>query len=436
MTFVTEDLYKIGIILLAYLSILVLIIYIYYNIIFASNDERAYTKNLFTNIFFIVVPVIIIFILIFIISFEPTTTIYFFLGSFFVAVLIGIIIYFLQTNLLKYIFNKYLLYIVIIFILIIGFSIIVTLLSGTLKKLTGWTGFFINLMFYIPCLIRDAVQSAIQEYNTFSITLVILFVLEIILVMMYLFLMPFINNRIFPHTVNLVKKPIMLNKEHPIQVPIDISNNFALSMWTYINPGSINKPGYSIESPIFSFLDSSGNKHIQLTYSNLESNNDFIMYIGEHQFPISQPLQKWNHFVFNYTTYNEAIPGTTISPVPPKKWYEWWYNIPISTIGPSNIITKTTIDMFVNGYLERSFTYDESPPIFSSTLDRMFIGNTGLTETSVITANNGVKGTNGKNSNREGLYGSICNVNYYKQPLTKMAIIYHYNLNIINNPPV
>jgi hypothetical protein len=184
-------------------------------------------------------------------------------------------------------------------------------------------------------------------------------------------------------------------------------------------------------------MDASGNRHIQLTYSNISANNDFIMYVGEQAFPISQPLQKWNHFVFNYTTYEEAKPGTTIKPVREKKWYEWWYT-PESTESPTKIDTvkKTTVDMFINGRLERSFTYENSFPVLSPVFDKMFIGNTGLAETSVVMAKNGVEGTNGKNSNKAGLYGAICNVNYYKKPLTKMAIIYHYNLYIIKNPPV
>ena len=434
MTSIADYLHTIAFSVLAYLSIIGIIYYVYYELILAARDEKAFTKNLFTNVFMIIIPVIIVFVLISFLSFEPTTAAYFIFGSLFLAVIFGVSGYFLQTSLSEYIFNRYLLYIVIAAIMLIGVSIVITLLSGTLKKLTGWTGFFINSLFYIPCLIRDMVQGGIQEYNTFSATLMVLFVVEVILLMTYFFLMPFVNNQIFPESVNLVNEVVMLNTEHPIKVPSDISNNFALSMWTYINPGSINKPGYSVESPIFSFMDASGKRHIQLTYSNVESNNDFIMYVGEYEFPISQPLQKWNHFVFNYSTYDEY--KTPIN-IPKKKWYEWWYTPQVTPPKIKDTVKKTTVDMFINGHLERSFTYEENDiPVFSSTLDKMFIGNTGLATSSVVMGENGVEGTDGKNSNNSGLYGAICNVNYYKKPLTKMAIIYHYNTNIINNPPV
>jgi hypothetical protein len=209
-----DELYKGAFIVLAYGCIAGLLYYIYSALILASNDDRAFTKNLFTNVFMIIVPVILVFILMSLITFEPTTAAYLIFGSLFIAAIIGASVYFLQTNLSKYIFNIYLLYVVIVAIIIIGISILVTLFSGSLKKLTGWTGFAINLLFYIPCLIRDAVQGAIQEYHTFSVTLVVLFVVEVVLLMTYFFLMPFVNHRVFPETISLVNDPVMLNTEH------------------------------------------------------------------------------------------------------------------------------------------------------------------------------------------------------------------------------
>jgi len=431
-----DDPNKIIFMILAYSASIGLLYYTYYTLILASNDEKAFTKNLFKNVFIIVVPVILIFGLITVVSFETTTATYLIFGSLFIAVLFFISIYFLESKLSKYIFNKYLLYIVIAAILLIGLSIVVTLFSGTLKKLTGWTGFFINLLFYIPCMIRDIVQAGIQEYNTFSVTLFVLFIIEIVLLMIYFFLIPFVNYKIYPQNLNLIMEPIMLHRERQLKVPSDISNNFALSMWVYVNPGPLNKVSYSVESPIFSFLDASGNKHIGLTYSNTEANNDFIMYVGENAFPLSKPLQKWNHFVFNYTTYNEAKPGKTLPPVVKKKWYEWWYTVPISTPNPLDSVKKTTVDMFVNGHLERSHTYDEPLPVFSPVYDSISIGSANFPEDSIFTSDSGVKSTTGKNSNIEGLYGAICNMNYYNKPLTKLAIVYDYNLHIIKNPPI
>jgi hypothetical protein len=427
--------------LISYLSILVVLYFIYSNTVLAGNDPKAFTKNYIYNIFAIVVPVIVIFGLISMLSFEPTTTMYLIFGGL-AAAIVGIIIYyFLQTTLSQYIFNKYLLYLVIAGILLIGASIVFTIFSGTLRKMTGWTGFFINLLFYIPCLIRDAVGAIIAEYTSFSNTLVILFAIEVILIMTYFFMIPFVNSKIFPKTTVLLDEPVMLNTGMPLKTPVDISNNFGLSMWVYVNPGSKNKPGYAEESPIFSLLDASGNNHIQLTYSNVEQgNNDFIMYIGEQEFPMSMPLQKWHNFVFNYITHDvpDSTADATPTPTPTKgnkSWGEYLLSFFFKTPAPTPgqpMKKQTTVDMFVNGILERSFTYEDKIPVVSN--------NSTISIGSIIdnltVATDGVEGANMNNSNRDGLYGSICNIVFYDKPVTKMALIYNYNLLVIRNPPV
>jgi hypothetical protein len=340
-----------------YLVIVVLLYYIYYQVDLASNDPLAFTKNLVSNILFIVLPVIIIFTLVSVIVFSSNIAMYIIGGGIITAAVIGSVFYFLQSSLSKYIFNRYLLYFVIISLIIVGISILVTLFSSTFRRMEGWTGFFINLLIYIPCLIRDGIHGLIREYQSFSNTLIILFAIEIGLLMMYFFLIPFVNNKIFPSNVQLLEEPIMLNTGKKLQTPTDLSNNFALSMWYYVNPGSINKPGYAVESPIFTYLDTSGNSLIRLTYSNIDQgNNDFIMYIKESSFPVSLPLQKWNNIVFNCTTYKEAVPGltpsSTTSPAPENPWYKKWFpflfpSTKSSTPNPSTSIQKTTIlDIF------------------------------------------------------------------------------------------
>ena len=429
--------------LISYLSILVVLYFIYTNIVLAGNDPKAFTKNYIYNIFAIVVPVIIIFGLISMISFEPTSTMYLVFGGL-AAAIVGLLVYnFLQTTLSQYIFNKYLLYVVIGFIILIGASIVFTIFSGTLRKMTGWAGFFINLLFYIPCLIRDAVGAIVAEYNSFSNTLVILFAIELILIMTYFFMTPFVNSKIFPKTTVLLDEPVMLNTGIPLKTPVDISNNFGLSMWVYVNPGQKNKPGYAEESPIFSLLDASGNNHIQLTYSNVDQgNNDFVMYVGEQEFPMSMPLQKWHNFVFNYITYDVAVPASTSDATPTptptagiKTWSEYFLSFFYKTPAPTParpMVKKTTVDMFVNGILERSYTYEDKIPVVSNNSTISI----GSIVDNLTSASDGVEGANMNNSNRDGLYGSICNIVFYDKPVTKMALIYNYNLLAMRNPPV
>lgn len=438
--------------IVSYIVVILIIGFVYYEMLLAENDPKAFTKHFLKYIMFIVVPIIIVFGLTMFTSFDEKTSKGLIIGVVIAIMVIGFGYYFLQLKLSNYIFNKYLLYIVVTAIFLVGASIIVTLFSGTLRKLSGWTGFFINLLFYIPCLIRDGLHAAIREYETFSTTLVVLFVLELLLLLMYFFLIPFVNNKIFPKKQVLLEDPVMLNTALPLKVPTDISNNFGISFWTYVNPGPKGKPGYAVESPIFSYMNKEGKPHIQLAYSNTnQGNNDFIMRVGEQNFPLSLPLQKWTNFVFNYTTYNKSVPISTSTPsstqgvptTPPLS--SWWkrvfsifYRTPAPTPSTTELIKLTTVDMFVNGILEHSFTYDSSKyplPTFSR-YDVMAIGNGILPDSSIKIAEDGVKGSTGDNANRDGLYGAICNVVYYKQPLTQMALVYNYNLLTIRNPPI
>ena len=424
----------------SYLIILAILYFINYELGLASDDPKAFTKNFMTYIFVIVIPVISVFALMTTLAYSSVVSAYIIFGGIAIAALFGAGAYFLQTSLSKYIFNKYLLYVVVVAIFLVGLSILATLFSGTLRKLTGWTGFVINLLFYIPCLLRDAIHGAIKEYQTFSSTLVILFVLEVVCLMMYFFLIPFVKKKMFPPSIQLINEPVMLNTSLPLKTPPDLSGNYGISMWVYLNPGSKAKPGYAVETPIFSFLDASGNKHVQVTYSNLEQgNNDHILYVGDQAFPMTLPLQKWNNIVFNCATYNDPLPTSSPAPTtaPPSFWsntLKYFYKSP-APIDPPPTLKKTTVDIFVNGYLERSFTYDREYPVYSSA-DTLFTGNNPSMTTTVKTAPCGSKGANGKNSNEEGLYGAICNVVYYREPLTKIALTYNFNFLTIHNPPI
>jgi hypothetical protein len=105
----------------------------------------------------------------------------------------------------------------------------------------------------------------------------------------------------------------------------------------------------------------------------------------------------------------------------------FFYKTPAPTVKPP-MTSQTTVDMFINGNLERSFTYDginQPAPIVKNN-SQISIGETKISgEADTIDY-----------PNRDGLYGAICNIVYYNNPLTKMALVYNYNTLSIQNPPV
>ena len=397
---------------------MVILSYIYYQIDLASLDNKSFTSKFLYNIFAIVLPVIGVLCFVMLTTIDKGFGIYIISASIFAIALFGMGFYFLQTNFSQYIFNKYLFYIVIVFGIIIALSIIATLFSGTLQRQAGWTGFFANLLFYIPCLIRDGIRGVINEYNTFSTTLAILFVIELLILLMYFFLIPLLNNKVVPANISLLDDPVMLNMAVPLSVaPIYTGtgpwNNFSISMWVYVNPAPNTKTSYTKKTPIFSYAPSDTDNYFTLNYENSEYNKTLFnidisntvtdsIFGSNNQKPLKMELQRWNNIVFNVIT--QDVPTTTTPTT----------TTPTST---TPIIEKqTTIDIFLNGDLIQSSPLN-STPLFSPK-DMIKIG------------------SGKEDANINGLYGAICNIVYYREPLTRLSLIYNYNKLVINNPPV
>jgi hypothetical protein len=108
-------------------------------------------------------------------------------------------------------------------------------------------------------------------------------------------------------------------------------------------------------------------------YSLVTKITQTVKYKGENSFRLMIPSQKWNHILFNY--------------------YE------------------NTVDLFINGNLERSMNLKNSPIHFLPT-DIISVGDVN------------------------GIHGSLCNLVYYTEPLTKTKISHIYNTNFMKNPPV
>ena len=397
-----------------YLVVIIILYFVYSQIYLASNDAKAFTKNFNYNLLVIAAPVILILFLILFLSFDMSFSIPVLFVSIIACIIVYIIVYLGKTGVFDAIFNSYMLYVLTGLISLVGLSIIYVILSEKIRKLPGWIGFFANLLFYIPCMIRDIIGFISAEYAKTSNTLIILFIIEILLIMMYFYILPFAYKKSFPDKIVLLDEPVMLNTQKYIDEPLQDmkkNSNSSISFWLYLNPGPNTKISYTKETTIFNYSNSKEDvPHIRVSYSNENGNNDFNMYVGSQMFKITLPLQKWHNFVINFVSYDEAIP----TPPPETSQSE----TPTEPI----IIRKYNTDIFINGELERSLerTYDfhTKTPTFGIE-DIIYTGSGGIT-----------------NSNIQGLYGAICNVVYYKVPLTKLAIVYNYNLYSIKNPPM
>ena len=251
---------------------------------------------------------------------------------------------------------------------------------------TGWFGFFIELIFYIPCLISDFIAYLIGEVKSTPKVVFSLFIIEILLILSYIYLPKLLSATIVKDGIVLVKDPTPINVKKSLKTYMDltgtstqsndllktqliIKNTFSLSGWVYIVSQPPNQYPYNDEATIFEFTT----LHPRLVFNG--KTNMFKAYFNEAQSSeFEMPLQKWNYVVFNYD--------------------------------------KTSIDLFVNGKLEKTMKRNVSTDDNFKINDLVYIGQ------------------------ERGLSGGVCNLIYSATPLVGQDIKYNYDSNKYNEPPI
>jgi hypothetical protein len=283
---------------------------------------------------------------------------------------------------------------VTILIALVGLALSFLLLGNHLKSFTGISGFILNLIFYIPCLIIDYFKYLANEFKTTSNLIYALFLLEIVLIIIYIYIPKLVDLIDKQNGIVLLAKGAYLDESMAIgssnilKIPKgELENdseenvyreNYAISMWININIKAQNNAAYAKETSIFDF---GGGKPKVTYYNNIRDGNKHNKYIvyftnvtkGPQGNEIEMPSQKWNNLVFNYTSEKA--------------------------------------DLFVNGELTRTFVFTNNRPKIKGS-DPITIGS------------------------ENGLDGAICNVRYYSKVLTSTEITSNYNLLMYRNPPV
>lgn len=301
---------------------------------------------------------------------------------------------------------SYAITIILCLIAIIGLAIFFYIFNNYLKSLDGAIGFLVYFIFYIPCLLIDFVNYIFNEFSMTSRPIYFLFIIEILLIMLY-FYAPriielttqtstsgkivllkdgaFLNNQdIIGHAYQLrdtdvpnKKKSSVYDNEALDLEPYTHRTWYSISMWVFINAQPPTSAAYAEETNIFDY----GNGKPKVTYFNDMSSpnkkNKYIFYFtdkrnGVASYSLTLPNQKWNNFVFNYSS--------------------------------------DKVDLFINGNLERTFNFDGNVPSYLAT-DLVTIGKDN------------------------GLDGAICNVVYHTNPMSKTEITATYNLLMMKSPP-
>lgn len=374
-----------------YLFTLGFIIYFILTLKQSSEDSRSLTSQYENYLFPLVVGLIILIPSVFLGKDAINNTYYISLIMGTIVALFGTVFYFYSsTNSTAFSLANYVLSGIVTLTILVGLAIVFYFYSNYLKTKEGWGGFFIHLIFYVPCLILDVYNYIRRELELTTNVVYYLFLTEVVLIFLYNYLPTIISKIALKQGVPLLEGSAFLDIEKPIASSYDLKlnkqgdeinsqvvyrNNYSLSMWIMLNSHSDNKLSYAKETPIFNY----GNGVPKITYVKKEEHNvkDVIkVYFtnngDNNSYTVEIDPQKWNQLVFNYDS--------------------------------------NSVDLFLNGNLEKTFTFDDNRPLYSAD-DMIIIGS------------------------NDGLDGAISNIQYYTSNQTRSQITNSYNLLMKKNPP-
>ena len=249
---------SIGKIISEYSRVIIILFFVGYVISILSISVKSpemFMSQPFTIIILILIPVILIAFVYFSsgeLSFSYKSIAV--LSVLCVITFIGFILYYYISSPKTNIISKSISYISILIafaIIIVGLMIYYNVFTNSIKKQRGWSGFFTNLLFYLPCLISDYFKYLFAEVQSTPSIVFILFILEICLFLLYVYLPTIINALYIPTGTSILTNPTFLTPENQLTSsntflidtpkidtvkPVTTYNsNFSLSMWIFIN---------------------------------------------------------------------------------------------------------------------------------------------------------------------------------------------------------
>jgi len=314
------------------------------------------------------------------------------------GLLIGWIVYMAQNSsttangIFKTIINTLL----VISILALVYNIIIAKSPVGNAKKNNFIDLIINVILYIPCIFSDIINVIVKEYidakspNSQFVTSIVLMVICIILFFLYFKLPSFEEKIALQGGTQLVNNPVNTNKLYTLAGYQELNNTddfdyqYGISCWVFIDamPPNTN-PSYNNYTSILNY----GNKP-NILYNGTTNTLMIVM----EQKGLKTDNAKAHELDDN---------GNRIIYKKENFLLQKWNNIIINYIGG-------TLDIFLNNELVKSEI--EVVPYMS--LDNLTIGTDN------------------------GINGGICNVVYFKTPLTAPNIYYLYNLVKDKTPPV
>ena len=385
-----------------FLAALVCVFITGYAVYSASTNPKGLSSQFYIYTIVIILPIIVgILILNPVFKGPLTLKSLYFAGGVGLVICISIYMFYRVLNPASVSVATNILVFLLVFAVIIGLAIVYRLFARVVANMPGSAGFLLRALFLIPCLLLDLLESLFVELKNTPKMIVVLFVLEILVILAYLYVLPLVKKPANLEAINLLDSPTFLTQKMQIgtakqfistpdntnKMITDGSGNqlmpihYSISMWVYINP---QPNSYSSKYPteIFRYGVPVGNTgHPKIVYDNNSpsASDQCVIYTSQQDVSgtaISIVSQSWNQIVISYT--------------------------------------DNSVDIFVNGELVGSSPYSKASLSFSDVFETGYGDNT---------------------PSGSGVYGAICNITYYKRPLNAFEIAAAYNLNRYRNPP-
>jgi len=241
-----------------------------------------------------------------------------------------------------------------------------------------WGKLFIKLITYIPCLLLDLVDYVKDQYQITTKPIVIIFIVEVLLIGLYL-IYPWLVKQFLYHDSNqLINEPVVLNKETNLGSFSDVNYVDDKFQYKYAVSGWIYIDSFPPET------NSSYDTYTSLL--NIGDKPNFLFNVTKNKLKIMLKTQgKTENILYETDKFR----------------MQRWNHVVVNYDG-------ATMDIFINNELVSSTP--GTIPYNSNTM--MTCG----------TPN--------------GIYGGVCNVNYYKEAISRAKINWLYTSVKRLNPPV
>lgn len=276
-------------------------------------------------------------------------------------------------------------------ILIVGVLLLFRTLKGVIYSIEGWLGILGRIMFFIPCMLSDFFFYLMGQIQKSPFVVYVLILIEIALILLYKYAPELLKKVNQGAATEIYKDPLLLRTETKLgnynKIIIEkikkLPNNevasvnvnrtdMKFSLSMWFYVVGMSPNKYPYNEDANIFkIGDDTNYHPKIVYDG-SKNICKVYYSNADATEFKITLQKWVHFVITYDS--------------------------------------ETVDIFVNGELVKSMPRVAESVIFKPT-DNAVVGQ------------------------KNGLFGGVCNIQYFGRGITKREVLFNYNLNKGLDPP-